>query len=229
MQSRHNTIEQELRKSRLRAGWQAAAMISLSLLICVLLAGAAFYYVTRVPSSPATALSTPTIPLTTPLAVTSTAETDKVPAGIKMPAVVRDHSFQTLTGKTQRLADYSGKVLVLDIWATWCGPCRLEIPHLSELAREFKTRGVEVIGFTTEDPATDTAKVQQFVSEFRINYAIAWARDEFALHLMQGRNTIPQTYVIGRDGTVYKHLIGFNAQASPAQLRAAVTEALAAR
>ncbi|MGH9846319.1 MAG: TlpA disulfide reductase family protein, partial [Blastocatellia bacterium] len=146
---------------------------------------------------------------------------------IKAPAIVLETSFPTLDAQPRRLADSTGKILVVDIWATWCGPCRVEIPHLIELAREFKGRGVEVIGLTTEDPVNDAGKVREFVREFKINYPIGFANGEFALHLMQGRDVIPQTYVIGRDGRLHKHFVGFNAQTSPPQLRAAVEEAVA--
>jgi thiol-disulfide isomerase/thioredoxin len=133
-----------------------------------------------------------------------------------------------LDGKERRLTNYAGKVVVVDLWATWCGPCRVEIPHLIALAKEFKGRGLEVIGLTTEDPTKDTDKVREFAQQFKIDYPIGWANGEFALGLMQRRNSIPQTYVIGRNGQVHKYFIGFNAQTSPPQLRAAVEEAVAA-
>jgi thiol-disulfide isomerase/thioredoxin len=149
-------------------------------------------------------------------------------APVALATSVMEASFPALTGKSLRLANYSGKVVVVDIWATWCGPCRVEIPHLVELAKEFKGRGLEVIGLTTEDPESDTAKVSEFAKRFKINYPIGFANGQQALALMKGRNTIPQTYVIGRDGLVRKHFIGFNAQTSPPKLRAAVEEAIAA-
>jgi thiol-disulfide isomerase/thioredoxin len=145
-----------------------------------------------------------------------------------VPAVVLETSFPMLDGKRRRLADYAGKVMVVNVWATWCGPCRVEIPHLVELAGEFKQRGVEVIGLTTEDPAQDVEKVREFVKEFKINYPVGFANGEFALYLMQGRDAIPQAYVIGRGGRVHRHFIGFNARTSPPQLRAALEEAVAA-
>ena len=149
-------------------------------------------------------------------------------ATMALPASIMETSFPLLEGKQHRLTDYGGKVVVVDIWATWCGPCRREIPHLVALDKEFKGRGVEVIGLTTEDPAKDVEKVRQFVSEFKINYPIGWANGEFAMGLMKGRNSIPQTYVIGRDGQVRKYFLGFNAETSPPQLRAAVEEAVTA-
>ncbi len=148
------------------------------------------------------------------------------PPVIRPPAIVTDTAFPGLDGKDRRIRDFQGKILVVDIWATWCGPCRIEIPHLIKLASELKGQGVEVLGLTTEDPAEDTPRVRQFVDEFKINYPIGFARGEFARFLMQGKDVIPQTYVIGRDGRLIRHFIGFNVNTSPPQLRAAVEEAI---
>ena len=78
--------------------------------------------------------------------------------------------IQPLDGKPFRLADFKGKVIVLDLWATWCGPCRYEVPHLVELTNEFGKKGVEVIGLTLENPETDEEKVRDFAEQFKINY-----------------------------------------------------------
>lgn len=165
-------------------------------------------------------------PAATIVAATTTTSSDPS-APAPLSTSIMETSFPTLDGKSRRLADYSGKVVVVDIWATWCGPCRVEIPHLVELAKEFKGRGLEVIGLTTEDPAKDIEKVRAFARQFKINYPIAWANGEFAIGLMKGSSAIPQTYVIGRDGRVHKYFVGFNPQTSPSQLRAAVEEAVA--
>src|SRR5215468_1067601 len=79
-------------------------------------------------------------------------------------------SINLLDGKNTKLADYSGKVLVVDLWATWCGPCVQEIPHLMEIAREYKDRGVEVLGLTREDPENTPEDVKRFSKDFNINY-----------------------------------------------------------
>jgi thiol-disulfide isomerase/thioredoxin len=123
---------------------------------------------------------------------------------------VMQASINLLDGQTTKLADYSGKVLIVDLWATWCGPCREEIPHLVEIAKQYKDRGVEVIGLTNEDPEFDAEMVKQFSAQFNINYPIGWADEGMQQGLMQGRNGIPQTYIIGRDGKVIKRFVGFH-------------------
>ncbi|HMV81702.1 MAG TPA: TlpA disulfide reductase family protein [Blastocatellia bacterium] len=142
-------------------------------------------------------------------------------------ATIMQAGFQTIDGKTKKLADYSGKVLVVDLWATWCGPCRQEIPHLVEMAKDYKSKGVEVVGLTTEDPAI-IENVKEFSKQFKINYAVGFANPQMAYSLMNGRNGIPQTIIIGRDGKVKKHFVGFSAAISVPQMKAALEEAIAA-
>src|SRR6266540_3034915 len=87
-----------------------------------------------------------------------------------LPENVMQASINLLDGQKAKLADYSGKVLIVDLWATWCGPCRQEIPHLVELAKEYKSKGVEVIGLTKEDPENQPEAVKQFSELMNINY-----------------------------------------------------------
>jgi thiol-disulfide isomerase/thioredoxin len=132
--------------------------------------------------------------------------------------------IQPVDGPPFRLADFKDKVVVLDIWATWCGPCRYEIPHLVEISRDFASKGVEVIGLTLENPQTDEAKVREFAKEFKINYKLGWGRADVAQELMAGRGNIPQTYII-KDGKIIKRFIGFSPDQSPAMMLAALREA----
>jgi thiol-disulfide isomerase/thioredoxin len=132
-----------------------------------------------------------------------------------LPENVMQASISLLDGQKAKLADYSGKVLIVDLWATWCGPCRQEIPHLVELAKEYKGKGVEVIGLTNENPETDAEMVKEFSKVFNINYTIGWADQEMQSGLMRGRQAIPQTLIIGRDGKVLKHYVGFNPRLIP--------------
>jgi thiol-disulfide isomerase/thioredoxin len=136
-------------------------------------------------------------------------------------------SINLLDGQKTKLADYSGKVLIVDLWATWCGPCKQEIPHLVEIAKEYKEKGVEVIGLTNENPETDAEWVKQFSEAFNINYRIGWADDEMQAGLTRGRNSIPQTFIIGRDGKIVRHFVGFSPRLIP-QMKAAIEEAASA-
>ena len=144
-----------------------------------------------------------------------------------LPENIMQASINLLDGQKTKLADYSGKVLVVDLWATWCGPCRQEIPHLVEIAKEYKDKGVEVIGLTNENPETDAEWVKQFSEAFNINYRIGWADDEMQAGLTRGRNSIPQTFIIGRDGKIVRHFVGFSPRLIP-QMKAAIEEAASA-
>jgi thiol-disulfide isomerase/thioredoxin len=140
-----------------------------------------------------------------------------------LPASMMTTELKTIDGRTIKLSDYAGKVVIVNLWATWCGPCRIEIPHLIEIANEYKGR-VELIGLTNEDPVADAEKVRNFMRDQNINYTIGWASQEFALGLMQGqiRNSIPQSFVITRDGRVIKRFVGFSPSQTPQQMRDAV-------
>jgi len=136
--------------------------------------------------------------------------------------------LKLISGTRKTVGDYGGKVLILDLWATWCGPCRQEIPHLVEMAESYRDRGVEVLGLTTEDPQADLLRVRGFAQQFRINYEVGFANDSVADEITRGRNGIPQTLIIDRKGMVRKHFVGFHPRLSPPQMKSALEEVLAA-
>ncbi|MEJ7578034.1 MAG: TlpA disulfide reductase family protein [Pyrinomonadaceae bacterium] len=147
----------------------------------------------------------------------------------ELPASAIDAELKTLDGKTLRLADYKGKVVVLDLWATWCGPCRQEIPHLVALRNDYAARGVEVIGLTIEDPETTIDDVRDFSEEFKINYPVGFADETFTRSVARAGAqgvSIPQTLILTKDGRVLKHFVGINPQTINAQLRQAVDQAI---
>jgi glutathione peroxidase-family protein len=143
-----------------------------------------------------------------------------------LPATVLDAQLKAVNGAPIKLANYSGKVLVVNLWATWCGPCRSEIPELVKLYREFRPQGLEIVGLSTENPEASAEGVRQFVSDFSMNYRVGWATSDVAIALMNNRNAIPQSFVISRDGRVLTRFVGFNASETPLKLRKAVEEAL---
>jgi glutathione peroxidase-family protein len=143
-----------------------------------------------------------------------------------LPPNVLDSELQALTGAPIKLSSYTGKALVVNLWATWCGPCRNEIPELVKLYTENRSRGLEVVGLSTENPTQSAEKVRKFVQDFAVNYRIGWATPEVAITLMQGRDAIPQSFVIGRDGRVIKRFIGYNPTTTPPQLKEAIEQAI---
>ena len=148
------------------------------------------------------------------------------PALVTLPAEVLDAEMKSTNGEPIKLSNYSGKVLLVNLWATWCGPCRRETPELVKLYKEYQKRGVEMVGLSTEDPVASAESVQEFVREYNVDYHIGWATHEVAVTLMQGRGSIPQSFIITRDGRIKKRFIGFHPVNTPPQLKQAIEEAL---
>src|SRR6476619_7018359 len=145
---------------------------------------------------------------------------------VTLPRPILDAENRAASGGPIKLSDYSGKVLLVNLWATWCGPCRMETPELVKLQKEFQSRGVEMIGLSTEDPAASAESVSDFVREYNVDYHIGWATREVAQTLMQGRTSIPQSFVIARDGRIVKRFIGFRPDQTPELIKQALEEAL---
>lgn len=143
-----------------------------------------------------------------------------------MPAVVMETEMKAAKGDPIKLSNYSGKVLLVNLWATWCGPCRNETPELVRLYDEYQKRGFEIVGLSTEDPVASAQKVQDFVREYNVGYHVGWAKPEVAIALMQGRGSIPQSFIVTRDGRIAKRFIGFHPQKTPPLLKQAIEEAL---
>ncbi len=130
------------------------------------------------------------------------------PASAKVPA---DFDVRTLDGGTIKLSNYRGKVLVMDFWATWCGPCRQETPQLARIARENSSRGLEVIGLHIDDRGKSSLEdIRKFIDSYGIGYTVGLATDDmFTSYLGFDDDRLPQTLVFGRDGKLIKHLIGY--------------------
>lgn len=142
-----------------------------------------------------------------------------------LPETVLNSELQLLGGKTLKLSEYSGKVVLITLFATWCLPCRVESPDLAKLHKEFKARGLVVIELSTEDPKDSEESVRKWVRNFRLPYRVGWAPQEVAQTLMQGRTPLPQTFVIGRDGRIVRRFIGYKPRMTLGQMREAVEEA----
>ena len=107
--------------------------------------------------------------------------------------------LKDIRGRYFRLSDYRGKVVLVNFWATWCPPCRAEIPDLIRLQREYGHRGLQVIGVTY--PPQRLAEVRRFVRGAKVNYPIALGTKETKL-LFTTSESLPITIVIGADGRI---------------------------
>ena len=112
--------------------------------------------------------------------------------------------LKDLNGNKVRLSDFAGKVIILDFWATWCPPCKKEIPDFIELYKQYSKRGVTIIGIALDEYNA----VKNFQSENKINYPILLGTDE-VVKLYGGIRGIPTTFVIGKDGTIRQRYEGF--------------------
>ena len=142
-----------------------------------------------------------------------------------LPDALRTRQLKSLDDTTFRFADFAGKVIVINVWATWCGPCRREIPDYEKVRKEFAGREVEFIALTTEDPIAARARVQKFAREFNFGFLIGWADRDTARLLMNGRNVIPQTIVLSSEGRMIDHWVGYGSQSAD-HLRAAINRGL---
>src|SRR4026209_2038576 len=89
---------------------------------------------------------------------------------VRQEAIAPEFTLKDLNGRTVRLSDYQGKVVLINFWATWCPPCRAEMPDLVRLQREYGKEGLQVIGITY--PPERRARVVTFVRSLRVNYPI---------------------------------------------------------
>jgi len=113
--------------------------------------------------------------------------------------------LKDIQGRTLRLDDYRGKVVLLNFWATWCPPCRAEIPELVRWQREYKELGLQVIGITY--PPQKLSTVRRFARKFKVNYPLALGTKTTKSFFDAGE-TLPITVVIDKEGNVREVIQG---------------------
>jgi peroxiredoxin len=116
-----------------------------------------------------------------------------------------DFALKDADGKTVHLSEYRGKVVLLDFWATWCDPCRLEIPWFIDLQRKDKDRGFEVLGVSMDDEGWEVVK--PFMKSVGMNYRVVIGNDE-TTQMYGGVDSLPSTFLIDRQGKIAAIHIG---------------------
>ena len=129
-------------------------------------------------------------------------------------AVARS-DLKNLDGTTFKVEDKKGKVLLLNMWATWCGPCRAEMPTLVKMQDAHRDKGLEIIGLNTDDESVEA--INEFAEDMKLNYTLVWADTamQAALLKISKFGGIPQSFIIDREG----NLRGVFRGANPADIK----------
>ena len=122
------------------------------------------------------------------------------------PAANLDFTLKDMNGQDVRLADLEGQVVLLNFWATWCGPCRLEIPWFVEFQEKYKDQGFRVVGISVDDPPE---ALPPFAKRFKINYPLLVGADREDVQKAYGPIFgVPTTFIIDRNGRICIRHVG---------------------
>ena len=134
--------------------------------------------------------------------------TPRTPA-ITKASVAPDFTLESLDGKNVRLSDLRGKAVLLNFWATWCGPCKIETPWFVELQNQYGAQGLQVIGVAMDDSSKDD--IAKFAKDMGMNYPVLLGKeavgDEYG-----GVPALPETFFIGRDGKIVGKIMGLESR-----------------
>lgn len=118
-----------------------------------------------------------------------------------------EFALKDSNGQTVHLTDYKGKVVLLDFWATWCGPCKVEIPWFIEFEQQFKNRGFAVIGVSMDEEGWDAVK--PYIEDHKINYRVLLGNEQVS-DIYGGLDSLPTTLLIDREGKIASVHIGLS-------------------
>jgi peroxiredoxin len=140
----------------------------------------------------------------------------------KVGEVAPDFARANFIGKQLKLSDYRGKLVLLNFWATWCPPCREEMPLFSKWQREMRAKGLQVIGVSMDD---DAASVKEFLAEYPVTYPIVMGDVKLA-ETYGGVLGLPLSYLIDTQGRIVARYQG---EADLAKMEAKIKDLLSAR
>jgi peroxiredoxin len=135
-------------------------------------------------------------------------------------ATAPDFTLTTLDGRRVKLSDYRGKAVLLNFWATWCGPCKVEIPWFMDLEKQYGNQGLVVLGVAMDDDGKDG--VTKFAKDMKIDYTVLLGNDDVA-DQYGGVEGLPTTFYLDRNGKIVKKVAGL---VSHSEIEDGIKEAL---
>ena len=121
-----------------------------------------------------------------------------------------DFTLEQLNGGNLKLSDLRGKAVLLNFWATWCGPCKIETPWLVEMQNQYGNQGLQVIGVAMDDSGKD--EISKFAKDMGVNYPVLLGKEAVG-DAYGGVPALPESFFIGRDGKIVDRIIGLKGKA----------------
>ena len=127
------------------------------------------------------------------------------PLGMAHGTPAPDFTLDSLDGQSMRLSDLRGKAVLLNFWATWCGPCKIEMPWFIELQKEYGPQGLQIVGVAMDDSSKED--IAKFAKEMGVNYPVLLGKEAVG-DAYGGVPALPESFFIGRDGKIVDKIIG---------------------
>lgn len=129
---------------------------------------------------------------------------------LKVSSAAPDFSLESLDGKTTRLSDYRGKAVLLNFWATWCGPCKIEMPWFVDFQKQYGSQGLQIVGVAMDDASKED--IGKFAKDMGVNYPILIGKEAVG-DQYGGVPALPESFLIARDGKIIDKIIGLRGKA----------------
>ena len=132
------------------------------------------------------------------------------PLGMAYGTPAPDFTLQSLDGKTVSLSEFKGKAVLVNFWATWCGPCKIETPWLVELQNEYGSQGLQIVGVAMDDSGKD--EIERFAKDMGMNYPVLLGKEAVG-EAYGGVPALPESFFVGRDGKIVDKIMGIEGKA----------------
>jgi len=125
-------------------------------------------------------------------------------------SIAPDFTLESLDGRSMRLSDLRGKAVLLNFWATWCGPCKIEMPWFVDFQKQYGSQGLQIVGVAMDDASK--ADIAKFAKDMGVNYPILIGKESVG-DQYGGVPALPESFVISRDGKIIDKIIGLRGKA----------------